>query len=121
MSRGKVPAYLIRPGRKRTISGKIVVITMQAIMDRRKGNTPRNMSKRGTLVTPATTYTFIPMGGVINAASLSNTDMTPKHTGSNPTDIIIGKNMGIVSKIIAGTSIMQPNIRTITIIIERTR
>jgi len=45
---------------------------------------------------PEMAYTFIPMGGVINAISVIPTSITPNHIGSKPKLIARGKKIGMV-------------------------
>ena len=88
--------HLIRLGRKRLICGKAANSTRLINSTIAKGVMPRKASPIGTLVTPLTTKTFIPIGGVMTPNSPSTAISIPRCTGSKPRATRGPKIMGIV-------------------------
>lgn len=102
--------------------GKHIISTMAIKSQIRKGAAARQISaivvSVGTM--PFITNKSIPNGGVVSPISKVRRNIIPNHTGSIPTAITIGINMGIVIIIIETCSINMPRkIRTNCIAIRR--
>ena len=83
-------------GRKVLIEGNRNKIANVITIVMKKGKDPLKTSSTVLPVTPLSTYTFMPTGGVMRDISPVTTCRTPKYRGSNPRFSIIGKTMGRV-------------------------
>jgi len=96
--------------------GKRIKIAIRKISLTKKGATPLKLSIKGIFFANLLIKkTFNPIGGVIKPTSTATSVRMPNHIAVSSAlmpkfnSIKIGKNMGIVNKIIARLSIMQPN------------
>jgi len=81
-------------------------------MGKRKGKMPRKITCMGTSFTmPLKAQTFIPTGGVMRAISTQMQNITPNQTKSIPNTLNIGVRIGMVMRVMARESIMQPRNR----------
>ena len=98
-------------GKNITICGKIINIAKHTTISKKNGMTPRKIVYIGiSLTIPATTNTFIPIGGVILDISIITTNRTPNQIKSNPRILITGRKMGSVNTVMAKLSMIQPRI-----------
>src|SRR4051794_18331973 len=97
-----------------TSSGKMTIrnsTTSCAIMN---GQTPLMISSMLIRLTPQTTFSTTPTGGVIRPMALLMMNNTPKYTGSMPAVLMIGIRMGVRIRIVGVMSSAVPTITTTT-------
>ena len=104
-----VPRYLTKLGSHKDKLGTSTITARRNKSAIQKGVTPLKIVEVLTSgKTPRNTKTLRPTGGVIKLISVITTTKIPNQTGSNPSSLTNGKNIGTVSKIMDRLSNTQP-------------
>src|SRR5436305_9048659 len=80
------------------------------------GHTPLMISSMLIRLTPQTTLSTTPTGGVIRPIALLMMNSTPKYTGSMPAVLTIGIRIGVRMRIVGVMSSAVPTMTTMTMI-----
>lgn len=99
-----------RRGSQRDTEGMYVIIVRARTITKKNGMIPFDTSSKESFDMPQATNKFTPNGGVIKPIERLTTITIPKWTGSIPTDVAIGNNIGANIIIAAVVSIKVPTI-----------